>query len=112
MCSLDDTVNLSASLRPRLVTLGRCHSTQERVANVPASWEDQGRAELPLPSCAIAVHSIPTTASTNVDYVVNGNLQFHVPRQRKVCKMEELDESFVWREAAAQGSIKTLLEAH
>ena len=47
--------------------LGRCPGTQERVANVPASWEDKGYVDLPLPSSAIAVHSVPTTASTNVD---------------------------------------------
>ena len=109
---LERCPQLPVSLRPRLVTLCRCHGTQERVANVPASWEDKGCAELPLPSCAIAAHSVPTTASNNVDSVVNGNVQVLVARQMKVCKMEELDESSVWREAAAQGSIKTLLEAH
>ena len=73
-----------------------------------ASRKDKGCAD----SCEIAVHSIPTTASTNMDSVVNGNVQVHVSRQMKVCKMEELDESMVWREAMGLGAIKTFLEAH
>ena len=60
MCSLNDDLDLPVSLRPRLVTVGRCHGIQERVANVLASWKDKGCADLPLPSCAIAVHSVPT----------------------------------------------------
>ena len=71
---------LPVSLRPRFVTLCRCHGTQERVANVSAPWEDKGCAELPLPSCAIAAHSVPTTASNKVDSVMNGNVQVHVAR--------------------------------
>ena len=51
-------------------------------------------------------------ASTNMDSVVNGNVQVHVSRQMKVCKMEELGESVVWREAIGLVAIKTLLEAH
>ena len=89
-----------------------CYSQQTRQVAEMTKKQDKGCAELPLPSCAIAAHSVPTTASNNVDSVVNGNVQVHVARQMKVCKMEELDESSVWREAAAQGSIKTLLEAH
>ena len=27
MCSLNDAINLPVSLRPRLLTLGRCHGT-------------------------------------------------------------------------------------
>ena len=34
MCSLTDAFTLLVTLRPRLVTLGRCHSTQERVSVV------------------------------------------------------------------------------
>ena len=76
--------------------LGRCHGTQERVANVPASQEDKDFAELPLPSYTIAVHSVPTTASTSVDSEVNGNVQVYVAKQINVCKMEALGESAVW----------------
>ena len=83
MRSLSDAFNLSLSLRPRLVTLGGCHGTQERVANVPASKEDKDCAELSLPSYTIAVHSVSTTASNNVDSVVNGNVQVHVAKQIK-----------------------------
>ena len=70
---------------------------QERLANVLASRKDKRCAELPLPSYAIAVHSIPTTASTSVDSVVNGNVQVHVAKQIGACKMEDLGESVVWR---------------
>ena len=45
-------------------------------------------------------------ASTNVDSVVKGNVIFHVSRQMKVCKMEELDESIVSREAVGLGANK------
>ena len=45
--------------------------------------EDKGCAELPLPSCAIAVDIIVTTASTNV-------VQVHITKKIKVCKMESL----------------------
>ena len=75
---------LPVSFRPRLVTLGRCHGTEEREANVPASQEDKDCAEMPLPSFTIAVHSVPTVVSTNVDYLVNGNVQVHVVKQIKV----------------------------
>ena len=78
------------------MTLGRCFGTQERVTNVPSSQEDKDCAELPLPSKTIAVHSVPTTASTNVDSLVNGSVQVHVAKQIKVCKMEALAESVVW----------------
>ena len=37
-----DAFTVHVTLRPRLVTRGRCHVTQERVAKVPASWEDTG----------------------------------------------------------------------
>ena len=74
--------------------------------------EDMGSVDLPLPSCAIAVHSVPTTSSTNVDSVVNGNVQYHVARQRKVRKLEELDGIVVWPGAAAQCLIKTFLGVH
>ena len=47
---LNHALNVPMSLRPRLVTLGRCHDTQERVADVPTPWEDKGYVELPLPS--------------------------------------------------------------
>ena len=112
VCALDDALNLPVSLRSRLVTWSCCHGTQERDAKVPASLEDKGSVDLPLPSCAIAVHTIPTTASTNVDSVVNGNVQYHVAGQVKVCKMEELDGIIVWPGAAAQCSIKTFLDVH
>ena len=42
ICSLTDAFTLLVTLRPRLVTWGHCHSTQESVANVPASWEGKG----------------------------------------------------------------------
>ena len=71
-------------------------STRERVLNVPASWEDKGRADLPLPSCAIAVHGISNPASPVCRCEAEEGVQ-----------MDELGESVVWREAAAQGSIKT-----
>ena len=51
-------------------------------------------------------------ASTNMDSVVNGNVNAHVAKQMKVCKMEELGESVVWREAIGLVAIKTFLEAH
>ena len=108
MCSLNDDLDLPVTLRPRLVTLGPCHGIQERVANVLASRKDKGCADFPLPSCAIAVQSVPTTASTNMDSVVNGNVQVHVSRQMKVCKMDELDESIVWREAMGVGANKNV----
>ena len=38
MCSLNDDLDLPVSLRPRLVTVGRCHCIQERVASVVASY--------------------------------------------------------------------------
>ena len=72
------------------------------------SRKDKGCADLPLPSCAIAVHNVPTTASTTVDSVVTGNVQVHVSRQMKVCKMDELDESIVWREATGLGANKNV----
>ena len=62
---------------------------------------------MPLPSCALALHSVPTPASTNVDSVANGFVLYDVARQKKVCKMEELDEPAVWRKAVILGSIKT-----
>ena len=43
--SLNDALNLSVSFRPRLVTLGRCHGNQQRVANV-TSQEDKECAQL------------------------------------------------------------------
>ena len=51
-------------------------------------------------------------ASTNMDSVVNGNVNFHVAKHMKVCKMEEFGESVVWREAIGLVAIKTFLEAH
>ena len=62
------------------------------MANVSASQEDKDCAGLPLPSCIIAVHSVPTTASTNA----NGNVQVHVAKQTNVRKMDALGESVVW----------------
>ena len=112
MCSLNDAINLPVSLRPRLLMFCRCHGTSGTLVNVLASWKDKRCAELPLPSYAIAVHSIPTTASTSVDSVVNVNVQVHVAKQIEVCKMEDLGESVVWREAMGRGAIKTFLEAH
>ena len=85
---------------------------QERLANVLASRKDKRCAELPLLSYAIAVHSIPTTASTSVDSVVDGNVQVHVAKHIEVCKMEDFGDSEVWREAMGRGAIKTFLEAH
>ena len=105
MWTLTDASTLHVTLRPRLVTQGRCHSTQEREAKVPASREDKECVDLSLPSCALAIHSVPTPASTNVDSVANGFVQCDVARQKKVCKMEELDETVVWRKS------ETLLEA-
>ena len=93
---LEQCPQLPVSFRPKLVTLGLSHGTQEREANVPASQEDKDCAELPLPSYTIAVHSVPTIASTNVDSVLNGNVQVDVAKQTKVCKMEALGESLVW----------------
>ena len=84
--------SLSVSFRPRLVTLGRCHGNQQRVANVPASQEDKECAQLSLPSYTSAVHSVPT----NVDSLLNGNVQVHVAKQIKVCLMETLGEPEVW----------------
>ena len=46
-------------------------------------------------------------ASTNMDSVVNGNVTFHV-KHMKVCKMEELGESVVWREAIGLVAIKNV----
>ena len=74
---------------------------------MPASWEDKECVDLPFPSRALAVHSVPTPVSTSVDSVANGFVQCDVARQWKVCKMEELDESVVWRQAALLGSIKS-----
>ena len=47
-------------------------------------------------------------ASTNMDSVVDGNVQVHVSRQMKVCKMEERDESVAWREAIGLGANKNV----
>ena len=89
-----------------VVSLSRHSGTRSQCAGILGR---QGMCwNLPLPLCAIAAHSVPTTASNNVDSVVNGNVQVHVATQMKVCKMEELDESSVWREAAAQGSIQNI----
>ena len=93
------------------LTRSRCHGNQERVPKVPASWEDNGGVYFPLPSCPLAVHSNPTTASTTVESMVYGYVQYIVARQ-KVCMVEELSESIVWQEAIGLGSIKTYLEAH
>ena len=43
---------------------------------------------------------------------MNGNVNVHVVKHMKVCEMEELDESVVWREAVGLVAIKTFLEAH
>ena len=67
MCTLTDVFNLLVTLRPRLVTWGRCHGNQERVAEVSASWEDKGCVDLPLQSCVLAVQTKLTTASTHVE---------------------------------------------
>ena len=77
-----------------------------------ASRKDKGCAELLLPSCAIAVHSVPTTASTKMDSVVIGNVNVHVAKQMKVCKMEELGASVVWRDTMGPGAITSFLEVH
>ena len=50
-------------------------------------------------------------ASTNVDSVVNGNVQVHVSRQMKESKTEEFDESIVWQEVLGLVAIKTFLQA-
>ena len=89
MRSLTDAFTSHVTLRPRLVTWGRCHVTQERIPKVPASWKDNERVDL------LPVHSIPNTASTNVNSVVDESVQDVVARRRKVCKMEELEETFV-----------------
>ena len=73
-----ETTNAKHS--PRLVTWGHFHSTQQRVAKVVASWEDKGCVDLHVPSCALAVPSVPTTASTNEDFVVNGFVLFDVAK--------------------------------
>ena len=96
MYSLTDIFTLLVTLRPRLVTWGRSHGIQERAAKVPVSWEDKEWVDLSLLSCALVVHSVPTTASTNADSLVNGLVQFTVEAV----------------EAVAQDSIKTSLEAH
>ena len=95
------------TLRPRLVTWGRCHGTQERAAKVLASWEDKRCVDLPLSSCALAVQSVPHTASSTVVSVVEGNVHDVLARHRKVCKMQELEETMVRQELAVQGPIKT-----
>ena len=74
------------SFRPRLVTLVRCYGSQERVANVPSSQEEKDYSETLLRSYTTAVHCVPTFASSSVVSVVNGNVQFHVAKQTKVCK--------------------------
>ena len=51
-------------------------------------------------------------ASTNVDSVVNGNVQVQVSRQMKESKTEEFDESIVWQEVLGLVAIKTFLQAH
>ena len=43
---------------------------------------------------------------------MNGNVNVHVAKHMKVCKMGELGESVVWREATGLVVIKTFLEAH
>ena len=43
---------------------------------------------------------------------IHGNVNVHVAKHMKVCKMEELGESVVWREATGLVAIKTFLEAH
>ena len=42
--------------------------------------------------CSIVV---PTTVLTRVDSVLNSNVQVHVAKQIKVCKMEALGEPVV-----------------
>ena len=47
-----------------------------------------------------------------MDSVVNGDVQYHIARQTKVHKLEELDGIVVWPAAAAQCTIKTFLGVH
>ena len=110
MCSLDDLLNLPVSLRPKFVVGVVVLALQERVAHVLASQKDKGCADLSLPSHASSVHNVPTCFDQCS--VVNGNVQVHISRHMKVCKMEELGESVVWREATGLVAIKTFLEAH
>ena len=72
---VEDILKLPVSLGPTLATLVVVLALQERVAHELASQKDMRCADLPLPSHAITVHSVPTTASTNVDSVVDGNVQ-------------------------------------
>ena len=102
MCSLDDTLNLPVSLRPRLVTWVVVLALQERVAHVLASLEDKGCAVLLLPSCAITVHSVPTCFNQYGIYV-------HVAKHMKVREMEETDESIVWRDVIGLSRSKRFL---
>ena len=59
------------------------HGTQDRETAVPPSWENGRSFGLPLPLCAFAIHNVQTTASTGVDHVVNGDVQFNVSKQMK-----------------------------
>ena len=47
-------------------------------------------------------------ASTSMDCMVDGNVNVHVAKHMKVCKMEELGESVVWREAIGLGANKNV----
>ena len=68
----DRCLHFACDFATEVSDVGRSHGNQERVAKVSASWEDKRCVDLPLPSCAFAVHSIPTTASTDVESVVHG----------------------------------------
>ena len=85
---------------------------QERVAHVLASQKDKRCADLSLPSYATKVQNVPTCLG---QYGFCGERKcqlFTSPSHTKVCKMEELGESVVWREAVELVAIKTFLEAH
>ena len=110
MCTLTNVFTLLVTLRPRLVTWGRCHGNQERVAKVRASGEEKRCVDMPLQSCALAVHSIPTTASTNVESVVNGYVQFIAARC--AWRRSLVSESLVLQEAIGLGATQTHPKAH
>ena len=65
------------------VSLSRHSRTRSQYTSV---LRRQGCVDLLLPSSAIAVHSVPTTASANADSVVNGFVLFIGAGHKNICK--------------------------
>ena len=79
----------------------RRRSNRDKLAQ---TFRRQECVDLPLRSSAIAVRNVSTIASINVHSVVIGNVNVHVAKQMKVCRMELFNESVVWQEAMELGA--------